>query len=52
MGSLNKPHLKEILGKEADPLARILSVCVYIQNMPGEFAPVHSGYCASLQALQ
>jgi len=37
---------------KADPSARILSVCVYIQNKPGEFAPVHSGYCASLQALQ
>jgi len=29
-----------------------ISVWVYIQNMPGEFAPVHSGYCSSLQALQ
>jgi len=37
--------------KGADLSARILSVCVYIQNMPGEFAPVHSGYCASLQAF-
>jgi len=35
-----------------DPSARILSLCVYIQTMPGEFAPVHSGYCTSLQALQ
>jgi len=35
-----------------DPSARILSVCVYIQNMPGEFVPVHSRYCASLQTLQ